>query len=132
MMWKNYKQKGGGKTLTSDRIKQSNAYSLIKDMRKGFLVLKIDKEKPNDPSQYTIVDTNRSFKHVLGKDNETILGKKISQIIRLNHVDLDMLANVVKNESSKQTEYYIKEIDEWLLISVYYSQYKHLNVIFKI
>ena len=122
---------GGEETLTSESFKKSNANSLIKELRSGFLIVKADVNYPNDPSLYEIIDLNSSVKDLMGKKNEDMIGRKITEIILLKKADLAILANVMNTGLSQQFEYYVKRLDEWLLISVHHSRNNFLTIIFE-
>lgn len=123
--------RGGEETLTSESFKKSNANSLIKELRSGFLIVKADVNYPNDPSLYEIIDLNSSVKDLMGKKNEDMIGRKITEIILLKKADLAILANVMNTGLSQQFEYYVKRLDEWLLISVHHSRNNFLTIIFE-
>ena len=123
--------RGGEETLTSESFKKSNANSLIKELRSGFLIVKADVNYPNDPSLYEIIDLNSSVKDLIGKKNEDMVGRKIAEVILLRKVDLEMLANVMNTGHSQQFEYYVKRLDEWLSISVHHSRNNYLTLIFE-
>lgn len=100
-------------------------------MRRGIIVLKADDRYPDDPSLYEVVDINRSVKDLMGKSNEKLVGRKITEIILLKETDLKMLSDVVTTGNSQQMEYYVKRLDEWLSISIHHSQNDFLTVIFE-
>ena len=59
-----------------------------------------------------------------------MLGRKITEIIPLKNADLEMLTYVMNTGHSKQFEYYVKRLDQWLLISIHHSRNNFLTVIF--
>lgn len=117
--------------MTSEIFKKANADSLIKQMRRGFIILKADENNLNDSSLYEIIDINSSVKDLVGKKNQDLVGSKIAEIIPLKNADLEILAYVMHTGQSQQFEYYVKRMDEWLLISIHHSRNNYLTVIFE-
>lgn len=117
--------------MTADEFKKKTTDSLIQDMRKGILILKADKVYPNDPTFYEVIDINRSVVDMMGIKNETIIGKKIVEVVNLKKADLKALNDVMNTGISQQFEYYVKRLDEWLLIAIHHSQHDLLTVAFE-
>lgn len=117
--------------MTSESVKKANANSLIKQMRRGFIILKADENDSNDSSLYEIMDINSSVKDLVGKKNQDLIGRKIAEIIPLKNADLEMLAYVMRTGQSQQFEYYVERLNEWLLISIHHSRNNFLTVIFE-
>lgn len=100
-------------------------------MRRGILILKADEQHPNDPSLFEIIDINSSVQNLMGKKNQNLVGHKIAEVISLKKADLEILANVMNTGQSQQFEYYVKRLDEWLLISIHLSRNNFLTVVYE-
>ena len=123
--------KSGGTMVSKKMIKQLNLNLLVNDMRSGFVVLKNDKAYPQDPSNYIIVDINRSLKTVLSKTIQNFMGKKLHEVFNLKEDHYEMLSEVIQSGLSHQREFYLERINEWLSITIYYSSQEYLTVVFE-
>ena len=123
--------KSGGTMVSEKMIKQLNLNLLVNDMRSGLVVLKNDKAYPQNPSNYIIVDINRSLKTVLSETIQNFMGKKLHEVFNLKEDHYEMLSEVIQSGLSHQREFYLERMNEWLSITIHYSRQEYLIVVFE-
>ncbi|HZK47240.1 MAG TPA: hypothetical protein VFC64_04790 [Atopostipes sp.] len=117
--------------MSEKMFKQLNLNLLVNDMRSGFVVLRNDKAYPQDPSNYIIVDINRSLKTGLSETIQNFMGKKLHEVFNLKEEHYEMLSDVIQSGLSQQREFYLERMNEWLSITIHHSRQEYLTVMFE-
>ncbi len=115
------------KNSAENREKEKNL--LIKEMNKGFLLLKKINDIQGVSNIYEVIDANRTFELMSNRDLSMLLGMNLSQVLGMSE---DQLENIIKeliHKESKQLEIFIKAYNSWWQISAYYPQDGYLAIV---
>lgn len=124
------------KNKMGQKVKESEKKyrRLFENMREGFAHCKMLLDENNQPVDFAYLDVNDSFQKLTGLKKETVIGKKVTEVIpgiKDLHPELfDIYGRVALTGKEAKFEIYFEPLEIWLSISAYSPQKGYFVAVF--
>lgn len=120
---------------TELREAKEKYHSLFANMFDGFAYCQMVSDKDGQPQDFICLEVNEAFERIMGTKKEKIIGKKATQVIPgIEKASPDLfntLARVANTGKVEKIEFFLKQLNIWLSISVYSPQKGYFAAIFE-